>query len=379
MLGEMLRDFCALYNAGLEERIDAYRKCGISRSYKDQALELKAVRAVGCGHERWSFSAQQQVLRRLDKAFKAFFRRCKAGEKAGFPRFRASARYHAAEFRVGDGLTLRNSGRIGIVGIAGEIKCKWHRALPSEPASAILTRQNGKWHVVFHVEVEMAQATPSATVGIDVGLTALVALPNGETLPRPNFTKKAAKGLRKRARALARCKKGSKRRHKIRLRKAKYETHVANKRRDYLHKLSTNLVNRFGGIGVEDLNIKGLARGMHAKHVNDASWAQLISMSDYKAAKAGGAVIKVDPRGTTPTCSECGQLIAKTLADRIHVCDCGCVLDRDVNSARVVHLRAFGFQARNVPSRKWTGAGLGALSTGSGSRLAPEAACGSWR
>jgi putative transposase len=343
MLGEMLRDFCSLYNAALEERVDAYRKAGILRTYKDQALELKACRALDIGFERWSFSAEQQVLRRLDKSFKAFFRRCKAGEKPGFPRFRASARYHAAEFRVGDGLTLRRTGRIGLVGIPGEIKCKWHRKLPSPPTSAILSRQNGKWHVVFHVEVESALITPSATIGIDMGLTSLVALSNGETLPRPNFTKRAAKGLRKRSRALARCKRGSKRRRKVRLLKAKYETHVANRRRDYLHKLAAALVKRFGGIGVEDLNIKGLARGMHAKHVNDASWAQLISMLNYKAAKAGGAVVKVDPRGTSQECPECGQIAAKALSDRMHICDCGCVLDRDVAAAKVVHYRAFGF------------------------------------
>ena len=144
MLGEMLRDFCALYNAALEERVDAYRKRGICLGYTHQAVELKAVRALGYGFEHWSFSAEQQVLRRLDKAFKAFFRRCKAGEKPGFPRFRARARYHAAEFRVGDGLTLRKTGWISIVGIPAEIKCIWHRNLPSEPTSAILTRQNGK-------------------------------------------------------------------------------------------------------------------------------------------------------------------------------------------------------------------------------------------
>jgi putative transposase len=374
-LAEMLRDFCWLYNAALEQRIDAHRKRGISLGYTSQANELKAVRELCYGFERWSFSAEQQVLRRLDKAFKAFFRRCKAGDKPGFPRFRASARYHAAEFRVGDGLTLRKSNKLGIVGIAGEIKCKWHRDLPSGPASAIITRQNGKWYVVFHVEVGSASAALSATIGIDVGLTSLVALSNGETLPRPNFTKRAAKGLRKRARALARCRKGSKRRRKIRLLKAKYETHVANKRRDYLHKLSRSLVNRFGGIGVEELNIKGLARGMHAKHVHDASWAQLISMLDYKAAKAGGAVVKVDPRGTSQECPQCGQIAVKVLDEREHICDCGSVLDRDVASAKVVHYRAFGFRARNDLSRKRTEVCLGASSKGSGSRLAPEAVC----
>jgi putative transposase len=106
---------------------------------------------------RWSFSAEQQVLRRLDTTFKAFFAR-------GHPRFRASARFHAAEFRVGDGLTLRKFGKIGFVGVLGEIKVRWHRELPSKPKSAILTRQGGKWYIVFHVEVaSVERARPIAS------------------------------------------------------------------------------------------------------------------------------------------------------------------------------------------------------------------------
>ena len=347
-LAGMLADFCDLYNAGLQQRIEAYRRCGVSVSYKMQSAELKATRLAAPELARWSFSAEQQVLRRLDKTFKAFFRR-----GHGFPRFRAKARYHAAEMRVGDGLTIRKSNRLGFVGIPGEINVRWHRDLPSKPASAILTRQNGKWYVVFHVEVAPVERANDMTIGIDVGLTSLIALSNGETIARPNWTKRAAKGLRRRQRALARCKRGSKVRTKRKLALARYHTTVANKRRDHLHKLSRTLVDKFGRIAVENINIKGLASGMLAKHVNDASWAQLVSMLDYKAANAGSPVIKVDPRGTSQTCPECGQITAKTLAEREHRCDCGCVLDRDVAAAMVVHFRAFGF---------WPGTGLGSLS-----------------
>ena len=102
------------------------------------------------------------------------------------------------------------------------------------------------------------------------------------------------------------------------------------------------MVNRFGHIAVEDLNIKGLASGMLAKHVNDAAWGMLNSMIAYKAESAGVLVIKVDPRGTSQMCPECGTVAKKTLAERIHRCSCGCVLDRDVAAAMVVHDRAFG-------------------------------------
>jgi len=344
-LCSMLRDFCGLYNAGLQQRIEAYRRARVSLNFWMQTKELKAVRDADADLARWSFTAEQQVLRRLDKSFKAFFGR---GAR-GFPRFRASARYHAAEFRVGDGLTLRKSGKIGFVGVPGEVKVKWHRSLASEPKSAILTRQNGKWFVVFHVEITDVDRRVGASVGIDLGLTTLAALSTGETIDRPNWTKRAAKGLRRRQRALARCKRGSKRWAKVRSRLAVYQGKIARRRADNLHKVSASLVSRFAKIGVEDLNIKGLAHSMLAKHVNDAAWAQLVSMLDYKAAKAGGLLVKVDPRGTSQTCPECGTIKAKTLAERMHSCECGCVLDRDVAAAMVVHFRAFGF---------WPGAGL---------------------
>jgi putative transposase len=341
-LNDMLADFCHLYNAALEERIGAWRR-GISLNYQTQAAHLPQLRRDLPEIGRWSCSAEQHVLRRLDKAYKAFFGRLKRGVKAGFPRFRASARYHATDFRVGNGLTLRKNGRIGIVGIPGDIKVRWHRALPSKPKSAILTRQAGKWYVIFHVEVAAIERASPNAVGIDLGLTNLIALSNGETIARPNWTKRAAKALRRRQRAVARCKRGSKMRRKRVAALAKFSAHVAAKRRDFCHKVTRDLVNRFGRIAIEDLNIKGLARGMLAKHVHDAAWKQIVSMLDYKAANAGGLVIKVDPRGTSQTCPECGTIKPKTLATREHRCECGCILDRDVAAAIVVHQRAFGF------------------------------------
>ncbi len=351
-LSEMLRDFCRLYNAGLEHRIEAYRK-GVSIKVNEQIVTLPVIRRDIPDQGRWSCTAQQQVLRKLDKTFKAFFGRIKRGTKAGFPRFRASARYHAADFRVGDGLTIRKSSKIGIVGVPGEIKVRWHREMPSKPKSAILTRQAGKWYIVFHVEVATVERAGPDSIGIDMGLTALVALSNGETVARPGWTKRAAKGLCRRQRAVARCKRGSKTRRKRAAALARYHAQIGNRRRDFCHKLSRDLVNRFGKIAVENLNIKGLARGMLAKHVHDAAWAQIVSMLRYKAESASCELIEVDPRGTSQTCPECGVVAAKTLTIREHRCECGCSLDRDVAAAVVVHLRAFGF----VP-----GAGTGQLT-----------------
>jgi putative transposase len=342
LLSEMLRDFCRLYNGALEHRIEAYRK-GVSVKVNEQMVTLPIIRRDIPNQGRWSCTAQQHVLRKLDKTFKAFFGRLRRGAKPGFPRFRASARYHAADFRVGDGLTIRKNGKLRFVGVPGEIKVRWHRDMPSKPKSAILTRQAGNWYIVFHVEVETVERAGPDSVGIDLGLTALVALSSGETVARPGWTKRAAKGLRRRQRAVARCKRGSKARRKRVAALARYHASIGNRRRDFCHKLTRDLVNRFGRIAIENLNIKGLAAGMLAKHVHDAAWAQIVSMLRYKAANAGVELVEVDPRGTSQTCPECRTIAAKTLATREHRCECGCSLDRDVAAAKIVHLRAFGF------------------------------------
>ena len=127
----MLGAFCDLYNAALQQRIEAYRRRRKTLRYADQAGELKAVRAADERLAGYSFSAEQQVLRRLDKAFQAFFRRLTTQGKAGFPRFQVKARFDSAEVRVGDGLTIRKSKRLRVVGIPGEVKVTWHRPLPS--------------------------------------------------------------------------------------------------------------------------------------------------------------------------------------------------------------------------------------------------------
>lgn len=339
-LDAMLRDFCGLYNACLQQRIEAYRRRGISLRYGHQAAELKACRVADPdGLGRWSFSALQQVLRRLDQTFAAFFKR-----GHGFPRYRASARYHAATFRVGDGLTLKKDRRIGIVGMPGGIKVVWHRDLPEDAklGTAILTRQQGKWFVVLSVEAEFAEACGRGTVGIDLGLDSLIATSDGATVEAPRHARKAQKAQRRRQRALARCKRGSKRRLKAKARLATGSAKIARQRRDHLHKLSRSLVSRYQGLAFEDLNMAGLKRGMLARSVHDAAWSLLVQLVQYKAESAGAEVVMVDPRGTSQTCPECGTIKAKTLSVRTHACDCGAVLDRDVAAAMVVHQRAFG-------------------------------------
>ena len=340
----MLGAFCDLYNACLQQRIEAYQRRGISLRYGNQAGELKAVREADERLGGFSFSAEQQILRRLDKAFSAFFGRVKRGGKPGFPRFRAKSMFDSADFRVGDGLTIRKSKRLGIVGIPGEIKVRWHRELPKDAkiGAAVISRSCGKWYVCFQIELPDvgADARLFAPVGIDLGLTSLVALSNGETVATPQHTRLASKRQRRLQRALSRCKRSSRRRWKVKVRLARHSAKTASQRRDFSHKLSRTIVDRFSHIAMEDLNIKGMAGGMLAKSVHNAAWNQLVQHIGYKAECAGSTLKLVDPRGTSQTCPECGTIRRKTLAERMHRCDCGCSLDRDVAAAQIVLLRA---------------------------------------
>jgi putative transposase len=345
-LDTMLGALCGLYNAALQQRIEAYRRQGRTLRYVDQAGELRAVREAEPALAGYSYSAEQQVLRRIDKAFRAFFRRVRTpGVKAGFPRFKAKARFHAAEFRVGDGLTLRKSGRLGIVGIPGEIKVKRHRPLPegTRPGAAVLTRQAGKWYIVFQVEVPDAATTerPFNSVGLDAGLSALLTLSTGETVPCPPWTKVAAKKTRRLGRALSRKRRYGSGWKRAKRDLARHHRKVANRRRDFLHKVSAELTLRHTHIAFENLNVRGLARSMLAKAVHNAAWGTLTGMIAYKASRAGDAIVAVDPRGTSQACSGCGGVVPKNLVERVHRCpDCGLVLGRDLNAALNVLARA---------------------------------------
>lgn len=337
-LDAMLGDCCALYNAALEQRITAYRRCGVSLNYSKQCAELKAVRSDDPDFARWGFTTLQQVLRRLDKTFSAFFKRGK-----GFPRFRSRARFDSLDMRLSDGLTIRKTGRIRVVGVPGEIKVRWHRAMPdgAKVSHAVLSRKSGKWFICFRVEWDEAVAVhPGLTVGIDLGLNSLIATSEGEAIAAPRFARTASSKLRRHQRALARCKKGSKRRIKAKKRLAVASARIANQRRDFAHKLTRSLVDRFSLIAFENLNLNGLRRGKMARSVHDAAWSQIIQFATYKAESAGGSVVLVNARGTSQTCPDCGDTKPKKLSERTHRCDCGCVLDRDVAAAKIVLQRA---------------------------------------
>lgn len=326
----------SLYNAALQERRDAWRMQRISRNYYDQANQLKEIRDAG-NLGLANFSTCQDVLRRVDKTFAAFFRRIKAGEKVGYPRFKARDRFDSYTFPSwGDGCHLTEAGRLKVQGV-GVIKLKMHRPIVGRIKTLTLKREAGKWYACFSVEYHVEPlCPPSGAVGIDVGLCSFAALSTGERIANPRNLKAGLAKLRRCQRRVARRKKGGTGRRKAVQFLQKAHAHIYNQRSDFQHKLSRSLANTYGLIAVEDLNIKGLSRSMLARSVNDASWGSFLARLAYKVEETGGQLVKVSPNGTSQVCSWCGALpdAPKTLADRVHSCSCGLVVDRDVNAAR---------------------------------------------
>lgn len=285
----------------------------------------------------------QDVQERVDLAFQAFFRRVKAGEKPGYPRFRDRGRYDSLTYPQ-FGFSLEdNSVKVAKVGI---IKAIIHRPLEGKPKTLTLRRHStGKWYVCFSCEIEPVPLPQSEkAVGIDVGLESFATLSTGDKIANPRFFRTDEKELAKAQRKLSKAEKGTPERTRRRKVVSHVHERIANRRKDFAHKLSRSLVNEYGIIAFEKLNSKAMM-GNHclAKSIGDAAWYQFVSFTAYKAEWAGRSVVLVDPRNTSKRCSRCGSLVDKDLSCRIHSCPiCGLILDRDLNAS--VNILALGLQ-----------------------------------
>jgi len=307
-----------------------------------------------------NFSSAQRTLRRLDKAFQAFFRRIKTGEeKPGYPRFKGYNRFDSVEFTYNDGSKVRanrifssvgrRNDKLYIQGI-GEIKVKWHRQFKGIIKTVIIQRKAGKYYACFSVEyVSNPSPKTGAVVGLDMGISNLITTSDNKFFEPPKYYKQSEKKFRRIQRSVARKAKGSKNRRKaVRILQKNHE-HIANQRKDTAHRIARKLVNEYDIIVVENLNTNGMVRSPvgrrndnhHlAKSIMDSAWNTFILILIAKAEEAGRQVIKVDPKHTSQICSECGEIVKKDLSVRVHNCPhCGLVLDRDLNAARNILAR----------------------------------------
>ena len=334
----MLETHRRLYNDALAERNQSWEQAQRSLSYGEQSAQLKATRKTNPFLAATNFSSCQATLRRLDTAFQAFFRRVKAGETPGYPRFKGRNRFDTVTFpSYGDG--CRFDGRCVYFQHIGRVKVKLHRPIEGQLKTLSFKREADGWHVVFSCDlgdVNVA-AADGPTVGVDLGLKAFLVTSEGESVAPPHHYRNAQAALRRAQRKVARRQKGSRRRAKAIQALQKQHQRIGNLRRDFHHKTARSLVLRYGTIVHEDLNIRGIARSRLAKSTLDVAWGSFLHILSYKAEEAGVTVIAVPPHNTTQACSRCGALpnVPKTLADRVHSCSCcGYVADRDLNAAQ---------------------------------------------
>jgi putative transposase len=336
-----------LYNAALQERRDAYKKAGKSVGLYQQKRYLPQIREELPQYKRVHSQVLQDVIHRVDKAFQGFFRRLKAKKgKAGYPRFKGKGRYDSFTFpQAGTtGVKLQDGGRRVLLYGIGSVKVKLHRPLEGKIKTATVKREGEHWYIIFITEVDPKPLPPSEeAIGIDLGTNPhFLVTSEGEMVEAPRHFQKAEEKLAKAQRELSRKKKGSNRRKKARLKVAKLHRKIANQRKDFHHTVARKLVNRYGTIVHEDLNVQALSRSHIAKGVQDAGWAQFLAILAYKAAEAGRRVIKVDPKYTSQDCPVCGHREKKPLWVRAYTCpQCGTLLHRDVAAAQNILAKAW--------------------------------------
>ncbi len=347
---EQTLDLCRwTYNKALEIRKDAWEMEGRSLSkyetnnmlpeWKEDKPELKGV-----------FSqVLQNVHERVDLALKAFFRRAKDGEKPGYPRFRGKGWYDSFTYPQ-KGFKLE-SGKLHLSKI-GDVKIKLHRSIEGNIKRLTVRRTaTGKWFACFSVILEDQLKPPwkdGSLVGVDVGLVSFATLSNGEKIANPRFFREEEKELARVQRKLSKAPKGSLERKKALKVVERVHERIANKRHEFAHRVSNDLVKRFGLIAFEDLTIKGMTYNHNlAKSIHDVAWNMLVTLTSYKAESAGSMVVLVDPRNTSKMCSRCGILVEKSLSDRVHRCSqCGLSLDRDWNVA--INILRLGLQSVGI-------------------------------
>ncbi len=324
------------YNACLGERKCAYEQAGRTVGKYEQLRQVKTYKATNPSAAAVHSHVLQTVVSDLDRAFQAFFRRVKAGEEAGYPRFKGKNRFKSFGFKeYGNGFKV-DGRRLRVHGI-GRLAVRWHRQLPGEVKTLRLTRKAGKWYAVFTCEV--AQEPMAATgidVGIDVGLTSLITTRDGEHVEHPAWYRKAERRVRVASRRVARRKKGGANRRKAVVILQREHERIANQRRDFLYKLSHQLITRYDHIAVEDLRIRNMIQNRHlSKSILDAGWGLFASHLTSKAANAGREVVFVNPAYTSRTCASCGHIALQLkLSQRVFRCACGYVADRDENAAK---------------------------------------------
>ncbi|NUW36872.1 transposase [Nonomuraea sp. SMC257] len=363
-LAQCLEDHRQLYNAALEHRRTAYRVAGATVRYGEQSAELKHIRADDPeGQGRWSFSSQQATLRRLDKAFAAFFRRVKTGHKPGYPRFKGRGRFDTVTWQKdGDGCRWDSGPHhptmtfVRLQGI-GHVRVHQHRRVLGTVKTISVRRAGHRWFVVLSCDDVPAETLPptGAMAGIDMGVASLTTTSDGDRLENRRHLAASAARLAVAQRELARAARGSRRHRKVAARLSALHAKVRRQRLDAAHKAALVLIRTYDVIVHEALEVTNMTRratpqpdghggylpnGAAAKSglnrsILDAGWGVFLTILSHKAESAGRELIAVNPANTSRTCAPCGHRAKENrLTQAVFRCTaCGHVAHADVNAA----------------------------------------------
>ena len=348
-----------LYNAALEERREAWRH-GVTIRYGDQSAQLAEIRrADPDGQGRWSFTSQQQTLRRLDRAFQGFFQRVRAGRRAGYPRFKSAARWDSVDSVNGDGARWRDpEGRWAVASFqgVGQVKVMAHRPVAGPVKTLRLKREARRWYVIVVAEQQpLPLPATGRKIGLDVGVARFAATSDGQVIDNPRFRAAIAGDLATVQRGVAGCRPGSGNRRRAKQKLAKLHRKLANQRRDFHHQTARRLIDTCDVIAVEDLAITNMTRSASGtaqapgrnvaakaglnRSILDAGWGQFLAILLAKAEGAGRRVVKVNPRDTSITRCLCGARCTRPRQDTV-VCPVHGGMDADLNGACTILSRA---------------------------------------
>jgi putative transposase len=347
-----------LYNYMLNLKRSIYKTDNISLSkYKMQKLlpllkqtypELKTIHS----------QILQDVTKRIDLAFQAFFRRVKSPEikNAGYPRFKGYNRYDSFTYKQ-SGFQLQdkqdNKHKYLQLSKIGKVKIKQHKYIDVNNIKTLTIWRNNlnHYYACFVVEVE-EHPLPSTNnkIGIDLGIEKFATCSDNTTISNPKHMNKKLKSLQKQQKRYSKAKnnKDKKDMQKQKYRLAKIHNKIKNARKDFLHKISRKLINNNDIIIVEDLDIENMKENNYRilnRYIGDAGWNTFISYLLYKAEEAGRVIIKVNPRNTSKTCSSCGYINKELeLKNRVYKCpQCNMELDRDYNAS--LNILGLGLQS----------------------------------
>ncbi|RBM23016.1 RNA-guided endonuclease TnpB family protein [Streptomyces sp. PT12] len=328
-----------VYNKALEERTRAWYGEQRRVSYVESSAMLTGWKKA----EGLAFLAEvscvplQQALRHLQTAFTSFF-----AKRAGYPRYKSRKKSRASAEYTRSAFTWRD-GQLTLAKMREPLDIRWSRPLPQgvEPSTVTVSRDAaGRWFVSLLCQDTITEAPATgAAVGIDAGITSLVTLSTGEKITNPRHERRDRTRLARAQRELSRKQKGSANREKARRKVARIHARIADRRRDFLHQLSTRLVHENQVVVIEDLSVRSLLKnGRLARAISDASWTEFRSMLEYKCAWYGRDLVVIDRFfPSSKLCGACGTVAAGMPLDvRTWTCECGVVHDRDVNAARNV-------------------------------------------